>query len=185
MSRLVTVSFLLVCLAQFGCSALNGANEKRQNLPAETGGQKQPVKQDQAGGQTPSSAEPASSAPRVVLLPPGRAPVNVRVEVARTNEERQRGLMFRRSLEPDAGMLFLFEEQQHLTFWMHNTYIPLDMIFIDSDLTVIGVKENTTPMSDATCDVPGVSQYVLEVNAGFSRRSGVGAGTRVQFVNVM
>jgi uncharacterized membrane protein (UPF0127 family) len=64
---------------------------------------------------------------------------------------------------------------------MRNTYVPLDMIFIEPGMTVLGVVENTKPLSDDHCSVPGDSQYVLEVNAGFARRYGLTTGTRVHF----
>jgi uncharacterized membrane protein (UPF0127 family) len=106
----------------------------------------------------------------------------VNVEVVDTPETRQRGLMYRKHLGPDAGMLFLFDEQQQHTFWMHNTLIPLDMIFIKSDWTVLGIVENATPLTDSKREVPGLSQYVLEVNAGFSRRNGLQAGTLARYL---
>jgi uncharacterized membrane protein (UPF0127 family) len=122
--------------------------------------------------------------PRVVLLPAGADPVIVRVEVARSEEERRRGLMFRTHLDDDAGMLFLFERPQQLTFWMRNTEIPLDMIFIEPSMRILGVVENTEPRTDSSRSVPGESQYVLEVNAGFSRRHGLASGTAVRFEGV-
>jgi uncharacterized membrane protein (UPF0127 family) len=143
-------------------------------------------------GESRSAAGPSESAvtadakteARVVMLPPGGDPVTVRVEVARKEEERRRGLMFRTHLEDDAGMLFLFERPQHLTFWMHNTEIPLDMIFIEPSMRILGIVENTEPRTDASRSVPGDSQYVLEVNAGFSRRHGLASGTALRFEGV-
>jgi uncharacterized protein len=121
---------------------------------------------------------------RVVLLPPGADPVIVRVEVARTEEQRRRGLMFRTHLDDDAGMLFLFERPQQLAFWMRNTEIPLDMIFIEPSMRILGIVENTEPRTDRSRSVPGEAQYVLEVNAGFSRRHGLASGTAVRFEGV-
>ena len=86
--------------------------------------------------------------PRVVLAPAGAAEATVVVEVARTPAELQRGLMYRERLDPGRGMLFLFPRPERLTFWMHNTYVPLDMIFIGSDHRVVGVVENATPLTD-------------------------------------
>jgi uncharacterized membrane protein (UPF0127 family) len=108
--------------------------------------------------------------------------VVVNVEVVDTPDMRQRGLMYRKQLAPDAGMLFLFDQQEQHTFWMHNTLIPLDMIFIKSDWTVLGIVENATPLTDSKREVPGASQYVLEVNAGFSRRVGLQAGTLARYL---
>jgi uncharacterized protein len=132
--------------------------------------------------QSGTAPQRAAAAPQVVLTSPGRDPITVTVEVASSAAERQQGLMYRKQLGPDAGMLFLFEQPQQLTFWMHNTLIPLDMIFITADWNVLGVVENATPLTDAPRSVPGLSQYVLEVNAGFARRHGVSAGTSVRYV---
>jgi uncharacterized membrane protein (UPF0127 family) len=118
----------------------------------------------------------------IVLEPMGAEPVRVRVEVVQTPQERQRGLMYRKQLDPDAGMLFVFERPQHNVFWMHNTFLPLDMIFITRDMRVLGVVENATPQTDSPREVPGESQYVLEVNAGYSRQHGISQGTKVQWI---
>lgn len=135
-------------------------------------------------GATEAPAAPDQLSASVELFPVGRAPVLVRVELARTPAERQRGLMYRKELAADTGMLFLFEGSQQLTFWMRNTYVALDMIFIESSLRVLGVVENAEPQTDTTRSVPGLSQYVLEVNAGFSREHGIGPGTKVRYEGV-
>lgn len=122
--------------------------------------------------------------PRVVLRVPGREPVVVRVEVADTEPRRDRGLMYRRHLAPSTGMLFVFDRMEHQSFWMKNTFIPLDMIFIDDALRVVGVVEDATPLTEDAREVEGDSQYVLEVSAGFARRHGIGPGTVVTFENV-
>jgi uncharacterized membrane protein (UPF0127 family) len=127
------------------------------------------------------NAAPVTPA-RVTMAPAGGESVTVDVEVVGTPDTRQRGLMFRKQLAPNAGMLFLFEQPEHHTFWMHNTLVPLDMIFITADWNVLGVVENATPLTDSPRSVPGESQYVLEVNAGFSRRYGLAAGTNVKYV---
>jgi uncharacterized membrane protein (UPF0127 family) len=134
-------------------------------------------------GATGATAAPQAEA-AVELFPAGRAPVLVRVELARTPAERQRGLMHRKELGADDGMLFLFEGPQQLSFWMRNTYVPLDMIFIESSMRVLGIVENAEPLTETPRAVPGLSQYVLEVNAGFSRQHGLGPGTKVRFQGV-
>jgi uncharacterized protein len=125
---------------------------------------------------------PATATPRVVLTSPGQDPVTVAVEVVETDAARQRGLMYRKHLAPDAGMLFIFEREEPHSFWMHNTLIPLDIMFIKSDWTVLGIVENAEPHTDTLRNVPGESQYVLEVNAGFSRRHGLQAGSTVHYM---
>jgi len=114
----------------------------------------------------------------------GEVIAEVHVEVAANEFDRQRGLMYRRYLAPDAGMLFVFEEMEPLSFWMENTFIPLDMIFIDDALRVVGIVENAEPLTRDAREVEGLSQYVLEVNAGFCRRYGIEAGQRVRVFNV-
>jgi uncharacterized protein len=131
----------------------------------------------------PTRAQRADAA-AVVLTPPGRDPVRVVVEVARTDEERRRGLMYRQNLPPDAGMLFLFPEDEIHGFWMKNTLIPLDMIFIRKDGTVAGVVENAEPRTLTQRSVGKESRHVLEVNGGFARMHGIGEGTRVSYEHV-
>ena len=121
--------------------------------------------------------------PAVVLHTRG-GPVPVQVEVARSDAQRMRGLMFRREMPETAGMIFLFPNATHQTFWMRNTLIPLDMIFIKPDRTILGIYRNAVPETDDPRDVPGESQYVLEVNGGFCQRHNVNAGDRVEFVDL-
>jgi uncharacterized protein len=123
--------------------------------------------------------------PTVKLLPAGRAPVKVRVEVARTPEQRTHGLMFRERLDADAGMIFLFEHDDDHTFWMKNTPLPLDMIFVTTGLAVAGVVENAVPFSTESRSCGQQSRFVLEVNAGFAARHGITAGTRVELAGVL
>jgi uncharacterized membrane protein (UPF0127 family) len=122
----------------------------------------------------------SSNEPTVLLRPEGRPEVSVRVELARTAEERARGLMFREHLDSDAGMLFLYDGEDIRRFWMRNTLIPLDMIFISADLRVAGVVENAEPQTDTPRQVDQPSQYVLEVNGGFAAAHGITAGTPVE-----
>ncbi len=107
-------------------------------------------------------------------------PLEVAVEIAAKGKEREKGLMFRKSMNDDAGMLFVFEEERELSFWMENTCIPLDMIFIASDGTIVGIEENTPTLSRDTFSPGCAAKYVLEVNAGWARKHGVRAGTTVR-----
>jgi uncharacterized membrane protein (UPF0127 family) len=102
------------------------------------------------------------------------------VEVARTDPERERGLMFRRFLPKDRGMLFAFETERPLMMWMKNTYLPLDMIFIARSGKVVGVAENTTPLSEHTISSGVPAFAVLEVNAGTAARIGLRIGDTVR-----
>jgi hypothetical protein len=125
------------------------------------------------------------SEPEVVLLTRA-GEQHVKVEIARTDAERQRGLMYRQKLEPGRGMIFLFERaEQHMKFWMKNTYIPLDMIFISPDKHVVFVEENAEPLT-TTSRGPDEeeSQFVLEVPGGWARAHGVERGVACKFVDI-
>jgi len=101
------------------------------------------------------------------------------VEIADEPRERAVGLMFRRAMPADAGMLFDFMEEQPASFWMRNTYIPLDMIFIKADGTIDSIGERTTPLSEKSVPSKGPVRFVLEINGGLSDRLGIEAGDRV------
>jgi uncharacterized membrane protein (UPF0127 family) len=101
------------------------------------------------------------------------------VELAVTEEQRERGLMFRRELPEGHGMLFKFEPDQVVAMWMHNTYIPLDMIFIRADGRILRIAENMTPQSDRIISSGGPARGVLEVIGGTARKLGLAPGDRV------
>lgn len=101
------------------------------------------------------------------------------VEIADTEAAREKGLMYRKSLPPGQGMLFDFHSDQPVRFWMKNTYIPLDMIFIRSDGRILNIAENTTPMSENEVPSAGPVQAVLEVRGGTARKLGIAPGDRV------
>ena len=101
------------------------------------------------------------------------------VEMAVTPEEQARGLMFRRELPEGQGMLFDFQREQPATFWMKNTYVSLDMIFIRADGRILRIAENTVPLSEALVPSGGPVRAVLEVVAGTARKLGIAPGDRV------
>jgi uncharacterized membrane protein (UPF0127 family) len=101
------------------------------------------------------------------------------VEVAASDEERSKGLMFRRELGSMKGMLFVFPSERQLSFWMKNTLIPLDMIFVSRDWRVVGVVANTVPLSEDSRGVETPSQYVFEFAGGTAARLGIGVGSTV------
>src|SRR5712691_7051869 len=101
------------------------------------------------------------------------------VEMAVTPDEQAKGLMFRRELPEKQGMLFDFHREQPTSFWMKNTYIPLDMIFIRADGRILRVAENTVPLSETLVPSGGPVRAVLEVIAGTAKKLGLAAGDRV------
>jgi len=108
----------------------------------------------------------------------GRGAQTFNVELATTPDQMQVGLMFRQNLAPDAGMLFVYPSEQQVAFWMKNTVIPLDMLFIAGDGKIRRIVERTIPLSTAV--IPSVDEVraVLEVNGGTAARLGITAGRR-------
>ena len=101
------------------------------------------------------------------------------VELALTPEQQAQGLMYRKELPEGQGMLFDFKREQEATFWMKNTYVPLDMIFIRADGRIHRIATNTTPLSEALVSSGGPVRAVLEVVAGTTKKLGIAACDRV------
>jgi uncharacterized protein len=113
----------------------------------------------------------------VIITGKGRTPLEV--EVAETDAERSKGLMFRSSMPQNHGMLFDFGAPRPVAMWMKNTKIPLDMIFADAQGRVIAIREDTVPFSTETIEVDDPVKAVLEVNAGTAKRLGLKVGNRL------
>ena len=103
------------------------------------------------------------------------------IEIAETEYETQTGLMYRKKMDEAAGMLFIFPEERMHSFYMKNTHIPLDILFIKSDLTVANIARNTKPLDETGIPSAEPVQYVLEINAGMSDRWGIEPGDRIRF----
>lgn len=124
--------------------------------------------------------QPVASGPRVIL-PNGAA---VDVEVVADDELRAQGLMYRDHLRPDAGMLFLFKEDGRHSFWMKNTRISLDMIFIDANRRIVGIERDVPPCKVTNCPSYGPdadSRYVLELAGGVAKQHGLKDGDVLRF----
>jgi uncharacterized membrane protein (UPF0127 family) len=120
--------------------------------------------------------------PTVVIAAPDHSRrVSVKVEIAATNDARELGLMYRKHLDENAGMVFIFPTADPVQFWMKNTPIPLDMIFADSNGRVIGMVTNAEPFSEKNVGGFGPTMYVLEVNGGFAARHNVVVGDELKF----
>lgn len=104
----------------------------------------------------------------------------VEVELADRPETRERGLMYRTGMPEDAGMLFSWPSEQVRSFWMHNTCIPLDMLFIDARGFIVGILEQVPTMNDESRSIPCPAAHVLELNAGWTRAHGISAGQRLR-----
>jgi len=126
---------------------------------------------------------PAPGGPPRVVVESGGTPHAVVVEVAADPAARERGLMFRQRLEEGRGMLFVFEEEEEHSFWMKNTLVPLDLIFVSGEGRVVGVVSRAEPLS-LTPRTGGRCRYVLEVPGGWAKARGVAPGDRVRLENV-
>src|SRR5690554_3401155 len=103
------------------------------------------------------------------------------IEVANDNQTRARGLMYRTLLPENGGMLFIHDREEVQSYWMKNTYISLDMLFIDSNLEIATIHANTSPMREWSYASTQPVLYVLEVNAGFCNRHNIQTGDRVHY----
>ena len=103
------------------------------------------------------------------------------IEIADTDYEIQTGLMYRESMELNQGMLFVFPDMAYHSFYMKNTLIPLDLVFINDQLRIATIKQDTRPLDESGISSEVPVQYVLEVNAGLSARWGLEAGDRIEY----
>jgi len=103
------------------------------------------------------------------------------VELAKNKFEKQKGLQCKKNLDKNKGMLFVWSNEDYRSFWMKNTNIPLDLIFINSNLKIVEVFFNALPLSESTIKSTKKAQYVLELNAGIFKKLGFNLGDRISF----
>jgi hypothetical protein len=124
--------------------------------------------------------QPKQPAVEELTIETGKGEKAFSVEVVREEKERSRGLMFRQTMDADHGMLFDYDPPQDVSFWMKNTFIPLDIIFVGADGRIIAIAENTTPLSLEPIPSGGPARGVLEINGGLSAKLGIKVGDRVR-----
>lgn len=129
----------------------------------------------------PADPERSPSAVKLAHVTfPSAAGAAVEAELVRSPHDTARGLMYRTSMPENRGMLFDLGTRDDHKFWMHNTCIPLDLLYVDDDGLIVGIVENAPTLNDEARGVGCPSVYVLEVNAGWSRRHGVKAGQQMR-----
>lgn len=106
------------------------------------------------------------------------------IEIPDTREEKSRGLMYRHVMGGTEGMVFMNDMSKQHFFWMKNTYIPLDMIFVDEKMQIVKIEKNTIPLSEKLIAVPKDAQYIIEVNAGFCDQQGIKIGYLIEMVRI-
>jgi uncharacterized protein len=126
-----------------------------------------------------AAAAPPSLAVETITVDTKSGPHSFSVEVAGDDESRERGLMYRTAMAPDAGMLFDFHTPQLVSFWMENTVLPLDMLFVRADGTIARIKANATPYSRENIPAGEPVQLVIELNGGRAAALGIMEGARV------
>ena len=139
-------------------------------------------------GSDADSGSGANGTPTATFVVDGERRATVTLEVADTPAERERGLMYRRSLARNHGMVFVYEEARRLSFWMKNTYVPLDIVFVGPDGRALNVVHATPQPNASESELrryrsDGPATYAIELRRGFANRTGIGPGTRVRFSN--
>jgi len=168
MKKLISAPFVLALAAVL---LVVGCEKMQAEGPVASG--------DMKGTETPEDAGTAPTTQATVgTVTVGGTPFSV--EYAVTDEEKARGLMDRESLPENYGMWFVFSQLVQEEFWMKDTLIPLDMIFVDEDMKVIYIKENAVPKSLEMIGAPSPYMYVLEVNAGKVAEHGIKVGDTVE-----
>jgi hypothetical protein len=159
-----------------GAADENGTTDGAGGANASDGGNESATAADnQSGGEVTAT-----------FVTNGTEQATLTLETAVTDEEQKRGLMGRESLAADGGMLFVFDSAEPRSFWMKNTLIPLDMIFVGPDGTVLNVEHASPEPNASDSDLEryesdGDAQYVIETNRGFANETGIGPGTTVEF----
>jgi len=125
-------------------------------------------------GLTTANAEP-------LVIHTGGSAYKFEVEVVTTPETRAQGLMFRKAMPPNAGMLFIYPGEQPVSFWMKNTLIPLDMLFVKADGSIAHIAHNAVPMDETPIDSGAAVKAVLEINGGTANALGIREGDKVEY----
>jgi len=125
------------------------------------------------------AARQADAAPLIIHA--GGSSYKFEVELATTPAEREQGLMFRKSLAPNAGMLFLYPNEQEVAFWMKNTLIPLDMLFLKADGSIARIAHDAVPLDETPIPSNAAVKAVLEVNGGTAQALGIKEGDKVDY----
>jgi len=111
----------------------------------------------------------------------GKSISKIDIEKAENDIERAQGLMFRKSMPEDQGMFFVMDNNEQQSFWMHNTYIPLDIMFVDENGVITTIHENAKPLNDNSLPSNGPAKFVVEVNGGYAKAHGIKVGDKISW----
>jgi len=136
-----------------------------------------------------NSSSMSSSEPQFVkqgeltfMHPDSTAIVSIDIEIADDDAKREGGLMFRRQMELNQGMLFIFPDEDQLSFWMKNTYLPLDIVYLNAMKKIVRIHENVATMNEQSIPSDFPAKYVVEVNAGFCALNRITVGDQMKFI---
>lgn len=110
--------------------------------------------------------------------------LKIDIEIADNASETQYGMMYRKHMDPNTGMLFFMDSERQQSFWMKNTYVSLDIIYINSNFEIVSIQKNAEPLNTQSLPSEGPALYVLEVIGGFSDRHGIGKGDKIYFERI-
>lgn len=120
----------------------------------------------------------------IFLMEKGKKEKQISIEIAETKQERNQGLMNRKKLDKNNGMLFIYNTSYKRFFWMKNTYIPLDIIYVDNTYHVVSIQENTEPLLEKKYPSYKKAMYVVEVNAGFCNMHNIKVGDSISYKRI-
>jgi uncharacterized membrane protein (UPF0127 family) len=112
----------------------------------------------------------------------GNVKTRIDIQIADNEYDRELGLMFRKHMQENRGMLFIFPQEGIQSFWMHNTYIPLDMIFVNAQDKIVTIQNADKTLSDQTYSSIKPAQFVIEVNLGFAKKYGLKVGDKISWI---
>ncbi|WP_143306120.1 DUF192 domain-containing protein [Chitinophaga vietnamensis] len=144
-----------------------------------------PAEQTQASASTSNGIAFKKEADLAFIAKSGADTIRkIDVQLAQTDQQREDGLMYRKSMTDDQGMLFIFNDMEERSFWMKNTYISLDIIYIDDKMEIVSIQKYATPLSEQSLPSFKKAQYVLEVNGGFCDKYHIGYGDKISYKKI-
>lgn len=170
LAQILLIALTIIVLASF--LLFSFYNKPKRIRPAG-----KPVTTEKAG-------IPFTKEGQMTILRQNNDPLTIDVEIAENEEERLQGLMYRYTMEENQGMFFIFPTEEFRSFWMKNTFISLDIIYIDRNYEIVSIQKYTQPKSTYSLPSEAPSQFVLEVVAGFTDKYGVGPGQKVELIRL-
>jgi hypothetical protein len=163
-------------------SMLEHRDPEAGRVLAEQAEQRNGMEEMNQGQNSNTTREMRQDASLTFLAADGSARTSVNVEIVDDEASRTQGLMGRQHMAESQGMLFIFPDEDYRSFWMANTPLPLDIIYVNKALKIVTVQRNTVPYSEESVPSTGPATYVIEMNAGFADRHGIMEGDNVQWL---